>query len=398
MLTDWSSERFNFYSLNQMKNHQFLGQKYDLFHFSEHSPGVVYWHPDGWKLFSRLVSLWQSKLRQYDWQEISSPVLAGQELWQKSGHLAKFKDNMFFVSDKMGLKPMSCPGHADVFAAKDRSYQDLPMRYAELGYVHRNEPSGALNGLLRVRGFHQDDGHVFCAQEDVGDEVRKCLAMALELYEVFGLECRAELSGRPENALGKESKWNQAESELEAILAESQIEWKHSPGEGAFYGPKIDLMVKDHMNREWQVGSIQLDYVLPENFDLVYRGKDNQLHRPVMIHRASYGSVERFVAILLEHWQHKIPVEFAPNPLIVLPVSEAQNDYANALAKQADALVSSDGPLGKRIAMAIDRGIPKIWVVGKREAENQSVSVQVHGQQQGIISAEQALLAFKAKR
>jgi threonyl-tRNA synthetase len=381
---------------NQNLNHQAWGEKLELFHFAEHSSGVCFWHPLGWELFQKLVRIWRDDCKKYNWQEVSSPVLSGCYLWEKSGHLDKFKQNMFLINDEIGLKPMSCPGHAEIFKAKSRSYQDLPLRFSELGYVHRNEPSGSLNGLLRARGFHQDDGHVFCEEKDVAQQVHNCLNMALDIYKVFNLECRAELSGKPKDAFGDDAQWDKSKAELSKVLDNSNVKWKFMPGQGAFYGMKIDLLVKDHLDREWQVGSIQLDYVLPKRLNLFYRGVDNKLHHPVMIHRAAYGSLERFIAILLEHWQGDIPLQFAMRPVAILPINKEAIDYAKQLqSKLLEAEIVSSGSLGKRIARLESQGVAQLWIVGKNEIEQAQVSRQQRGQDLGIIDSDKAIELIK---
>jgi threonyl-tRNA synthetase len=342
-------------------------------------------------IYNELARLWRELMGVHDYEEVRSPIVCGRELWERSGHWEKFHDKMFvFSADEreFALKPMNCPGHADLYALRPRSYRELPLRYAEMGHCHRHEPSGSLNGLLRVRSFVQDDAHIFCRQSQVQAEVSSCLAMALEVYALFDLNVRAELSLRPQKRLGDDELWDQAEALLRAALVESGLNYEERAGEGAFYGPKVDLHVEDALARSWQMGSVQLDFQLPIRFDLRYINEagsdvkaDGERERPVMVHRAIFGSFERFIGILIEHYDGQFPLWLAPVAVVVLPVGADDGEYAQELADAflrvgVRAVVDTEGSVGARIRNHELARVPLMMVVGARERNERSVSLR----------------------
>src|SRR5215208_5408258 len=297
------------------RDHRKLGRELDLFMFSELSPGSPFWKPNGMVIWNELTALWRAENGSRGYREVRTPILYDTELFKTSGHWDVYRENMYFTeieSRSMGLKPMNCPAHVQLYRAARRSYRDLPIRYSEAGLVHRHEPSGTLHGLLRVRHITQDDAHIFCTEEQIADEVNRCLDFGYAIYDTFGFEPRLELSTRPEKRIGAEEMWDSAESALEGALEQRGVEYDLNEGDGAFYGPKIDLHMTDTIGRSWQLGTVQLDYVMPERFELAYTGADNADHRPVMIHRALMGSFERFIGILIEHYAGEFPLWLAP--------------------------------------------------------------------------------------
>jgi threonyl-tRNA synthetase len=370
------------------RDHRKLGRELDLFMFSELSPGSPFWKPAGLAIWNALSELWRSENRRRGYREVKTPILFDVELFKQSGHWDTYRDHMYFtdVEDRpMGLKPMNCPAHIQIYKDARRSYRDLPIRYSEAGLVHRHEPSGTLHGLMRVRHITQDDAHIFCTEEQVQQEVVQCLRFGFFLYELFGFEPRLELSTRPEKRIGSEEMWDRAEGALAGALEAEGLDYELNPGDGAFYGPKIDLHMTDSIGRSWQLGTVQLDYSMPERFDLLYTGADNGEHRPVMIHRALMGSFERFIGILIEHYAGEFPVWLAPVQAIVLPVSDRFNDYAASvrdrlLDEQARVeLDDRNESIGRKIREAELRKIPYMLVVGEREAGEGTVAVRTHG-------------------
>ncbi len=370
------------------RDHRKLGRELGLFKFSEVSPGSAFWLPKGTKLFNELVSLSREMGEPRGYTEVKTPLLYDSELWKTSGHWDKYRQNMFLTETEdrsMGVKPMNCPGHAHLFGSQQWSYKDLPVRYSEPGLLHRNEPSGTLHGLLRVRHFCQDDAHVFCSDDQVQEEVAACLEFAFATYKLFGLEAKLELSTRPEQRVGDDELWDRAEGALRTALDEGGWEYTVNEGDGAFYGPKIDLHITDSLNRSWQLGTVQLDYSMPERFNLTYTGADNADHRPVMIHRALMGSYERFVGILLEHSAGDLPFWLAPTQVQVLPVADRHAEHAEAVAAELRAAglrVEADTrseSIGRRIREAELAKTPVMLVVGDREIETGDVSVRERG-------------------
>jgi threonyl-tRNA synthetase len=369
------------------RDHRKLGRELDLFAFSELSPGAAFWLPAGTSVYNTLVALSRQMGQDRGYSEVKTPQIFDSELWKVSGHWDKFKEHMFIFESEgreMAVKPMNCPGHALLFGMSRHSYRDLPVRYFEPGLLHRDEPSGVLHGLLRVRHFAQDDAHIFCTEDQVEAEVRGCIDMAFDTYALFDFDVRLELSTRPERRIGSDEMWDRAEGKLTGLLEELGLEYELNPGDGAFYGPKIDMHVTDSLGRSWQLGTVQLDYSMPERFGLTYTGADNQEHRPVMIHRALFGSYERFIGIMLEHSAGELPLWLAPVQAIVLPISDRFNDYAASVRDR----LASDGArvevddrsesIPRKIRDAELRKIPYMLVVGDREQAEDAVSVREH--------------------
>jgi threonyl-tRNA synthetase len=369
------------------RDHRKLGRELGLFTFSEISPGAAFWLPAGTTVWNALLGVSREMGRERGYQEVKTPQIFDAELWKTSGHWGKYRENMFTIDvegREMGVKPMNCPGHAHLFASQRHSYRDLPVRYSEPGLLHRNEPSGVLHGLLRVRHFAQDDAHIFCTEEQVQEEVKGCLEMAFATYALFDLRVRLELSTRPEQRIGSDEMWDRAERKLASALEEQGLEYELNPGDGAFYGPKIDMHMTDSLGRSWQLGTIQLDYSMPERFQLTYTGADNAEHRPVMIHRALFGSYERFIGIMLEHYAGELPLWLTPVQAIVLPVSDRFNDYGVTVREELLAcgvrveLDDRNESVGRKIREAELRKLPYMLVVGEREQGDRTVSVREH--------------------
>ncbi len=384
------------------RDHRKLGVQLDLFHFDEVSPGSPFWHPNGMVIWNVLEDLRRRENARRGYDEVKTPLIFEKELWVTSGHWEKFRDNMFFLQNDeadeklFGLKPMNCPGHCVVFGSRARSYRELPFRMAEAGTLHRNEPSGTLHGLLRVRHVTQDDGHIFCERSQIEQEVFNCLDHAFFVYELLGLKIRVELSLRPDNRLGSDEDWDLAEEGLRNALSNRGIEFVEMPGEGAFYGPKIDMHMEDSLGRSWQLGTVQLDFQMPQRFGLTYMTSENREATPVMIHRALFGSLERFIGILIEDFGGAFPFWLAPVQVRVLPVGEGHRDAAHALAaKLAPYRVDvddSDDTVGKRIRNAEIEKLPFVVVYGDKESDD-SLAIREHGGEQGTLS----LRDFRAK-
>jgi threonyl-tRNA synthetase len=367
------------------RDHRRIGRELDLFHTSDAAPGAPFWHPRGMVIWNELTRLWRELNRDRGYREVRTPIIYSVEVWRRSGHWDKYRDNMFFTHKderSLGVKPMNCPGHIEVYQAAKRSYRDLPMRLAEQGIVHRDEPSGALHGLLRVIHITQDDAHIFCTDAQVEDEVIGCLELARHIYGIFDLPVRLELSTRPENRIGDDALWDRAEAALTNALARAGEEYELNEGDGAFYGPKIDLHMTDSVGRSWQMGTVQLDYQMPERFDMNYTGDDNAEHRPAMVHRALFGAFERFIGILIEHYAGAFPLWLAPVQAIVLPVAERHDGYASQVAVAlGEAGLRAEPDLrtesvGKKIAEAEHQRIPCILVVGDKEVDAGTVSLR----------------------
>jgi threonyl-tRNA synthetase len=369
------------------RDHRKLGRELGLFMFSELSPGSPFWKPAGMAIWNALTDLWRAENLARGYREVKTPILYDADLWRQSGHWDKYKDNMYFtdVEDRaMGLKPMNCPAHIQIYNDDRHSYRDLPVRYSEAGLVHRHEPSGVLHGLLRVRHITQDDAHIFCTDEQIQSEVVQCLRFGFDLYRLFGLEPRLELSTRPQLRIGSDAMWDSAEAALAGALDSEGLPYELNPGDGAFYGPKIDLHMTDSLGRSWQLGTVQLDYSMPERFDLHYTGADNAEHRPVMIHRALLGSFERFIGIMLEHYGGELPLWLAPLQASVLPVSDRFNDYGASVRDELIAaglrveLDDRNESVGRKIREAELRKVPYMLIVGEREQGERAVSVREH--------------------
>ncbi|HVW17916.1 MAG TPA: threonine--tRNA ligase [Solirubrobacteraceae bacterium] len=369
------------------RDHRRLGPQLGLFGFSEVSPGATFWLPRGTVLFNELVALNRRMQAQRGYVEVKTPQIYEATLWETSGHWGKYKENIFvseYEGREFGVKPMNCPGHCELFGMTRWSYRDLPFRCAEPGLLHRREPSGTLHGLLRVRHFCQDDAHIFCREDQVTEEVAGCLEFAHAVYSLFDLPIRVELSTRPENRIGSDEFWDRAEGMLADALRSRGVEYEVAEGEGAFYAPKIDLHVTDSLGRSWQIGTVQLDYNLPERFGLEYTGADNAQHRPVMIHRALFGSFERFIGLLLEHTAGELPAWLAPVQAIVLPIADRHADAAREVAatlRAAGVRVEVDErteSVGRKIREAELQKLPYMLIVGDREAQQGTVSVRRH--------------------
>jgi threonyl-tRNA synthetase len=381
------------------RDHRKLGRELGLFTFSDVSPGAAFWLPPGTSIWNALVKLSRKMGAERGYSEVKTPLIFDAELWKTSGHWGKYRQNMFEVQvedREMAVKPMNCPGHAHLFSTQRHSYRDLPVRYFEPGLLHRNEASGVLHGLLRVRHFAQDDGHIFCTEEQVQEEVRGCLEMAFDTYKLFHFQVSLELSTRPEERVGTDEMWDRAETKLKDTLDELGLTYELNEGDGAFYGPKIDMHMTDSLGRSWQLGTVQLDYSMPARFGLSYTGADNQEHTPVMIHRAMFGSYERFIGIMIEHYAGELPLWLAPVQAIVLPVSDRFNDYAKQVRdtlRAEEARVECDDrseSVGRKIREAELRKIPYMLVVGEREEQERMVSVREHrGGDTGASSVEQ---------
>jgi len=370
-------------------DHRRLGPQLDLFHLQDASPGSPFWHPKGMALWNVLEDLRRSENHRRGYLEVKTPLIYDKSVWETSGHWEKFRGEMFLVAGEgeephAGLKPMNCPGHMLLFGSGLRSYRDLPLRYAESSTLHRNEPTGTLHGLLRVRHVTQDDAHIFCTREQIEDEIFACLDYAAYLYDLFGMDARFELSTRPDNKLGTDEEWDFTEGALRAALEKRSLAYDVGVGEGAFYGPKIDLHMKDVLGRAWQMGTIQLDAQMPKQFGLTYMGADNQEHPPYVVHRALLGSLERFTGILIEHYAGAFPVWLAPVQVRVLPVADAHREAATELYGAFDAAgVRADvddrvETLGKRIRDAELQKIPYVVVWGDRETR-EAMAVRKRG-------------------
>ena len=316
----------------EKRDHRKLGRELDLFHIDEHAPGVVFWHPKGWTVWQQVEQYMRQIYRDNGYLEVKGPQLLDRSLWEKTGHWQNYRENMFVTESEnrsYALKPMNCPGHVQIYNSNMRSYRDLPLRYGEFGQCHRNESSGALHGIMRVRGFTQDDGHIFCTEEQIEAEVTAFHAQAMEVYDDFGFtNIDVKLALRPENRIGSDEVWDEAEAALRSALRACGVEWTELPGEGAFYGPKIEYHLKDSLGRPWQVGTMQVDFSMPGRLGAEYVAVDNSRKVPVMLHRAIVGSMERFIGILIENYAGALPLWLAPVQVAVLNISDAQADYA----------------------------------------------------------------------
>ncbi len=367
------------------RDHRKLGKELDLFMMSDFGPGFPFFLPNGMRLRNTLMEYWRDIHYKNDYVEISTPIMLNRTLWETSGHWDHYKENMYTTvidDEDFAIKPMNCPGSILVYQNEPRSYRDLPLRYAECGLVHRHEKSGELHGLMRVRCFTQDDAHIFITPEQVTEEVAKIAGLINQVYDMFGFEYHVELSTRPENSMGSDEDWEAAEAGLKNALESLGLPYVINEGDGAFYGPKIDFHLVDAIGRTWQCGTIQLDFQLPQRFELEYTGADGQKHQPIMIHRVCFGSVERFIGILIEHFAGAFPTWLAPIQVKVLPISDKYADYAKSVAdafSEAGIRTQVDSrseKIGYKIRDARNKRIPYILVVGEKEAENGTVSVR----------------------
>ncbi|MEB9366926.1 threonine--tRNA ligase [Bacillus cereus] len=385
------------------RNHRKLGSELELFMFSEEAPGMPFYLPKGQMIRNELEAFLREIQKEYKYQEVRTPFMMNQEVWERSGHWGHYKDNMYFseVDNKsFALKPMNCPGHMLMFKNKLHSYRELPIRMCEFGQVHRHEFSGALNGLLRVRTFCQDDAHLFVTPKQIEDEIKSVMAQIDYVYKTFGFEYEVELSTRPEDSMGDDKLWEQAEAALENVLQSLNYKYRLNEGDGAFYGPKIDFHIKDALNRSHQCGTIQLDFQMPEKFDLNYIDENNEKKRPVVIHRAVLGSLDRFLAILIEHFGGAFPAWVAPVQVKVIPVSNAVHEqYANKIAHklaQAGVRVEQDArdeKLGYKIREAQMQKVPYVLVIGDKEMENGAVNVRKYGEEKSEVIALDVFVA-----
>jgi threonyl-tRNA synthetase len=378
------------------RDHRKLGQQLDLFHLAENSPGSPFWHPKGMVIWNELEDLRRRENAKRGYVEVKTPLLYDIETYITSGHYENYEENMFFVKGHedeklMALKPMNCPGHMLLFGSRRRSYRELPLRYAESSTLHRDERGGTLHGLLRVKHVTQDDAHVFVTEEQIQEEIHGMVEYARFLYDLFGLRAHAELSTRPDKRLGTDEQWDHAEAALEAALKRHEMDYVISPGEGTFYGPKIDLHMTDSLGRSWQMGTIQLDYQMPTRFGLTYSGADNTDHDPVVIHRALLGSLERFTGILIEHYAGAFPFWLAPVQIRIIPVGEDHRGAARKLKEQlGDYRVEvdeRDETVGKRIRDAEVEKIPYVIVYGDKESD-ESLAVRKRGGEQSTLSLD----------
>jgi threonyl-tRNA synthetase len=368
------------------RDHRRLGKELDLFSFQPEGPGFPFWHPAGTILFNQVSNYIRETLALRGYQEIRTPIILNEDLWHRSGHWDHYKENMYFTTideQNYAVKPMNCPGGLLVFKNEPHSYRDLPIKLSELGLVHRHEKSGVLHGLFRVRQFTQDDAHVFCTVEQMEDEIIALIDLIAEVYHVFGFDqIKLELSTRPANSIGTDDMWAKAESALANALAHRGISYQMNPGEGAFYGPKIDYHIEDSLGRLWQCGTIQVDFSMPERFELEYIGQDGGKHRPVMIHRAIFGSIERFIGILIEHVGGAFPLWLAPVQCVLIPISERFRPDASAVCRQLQEkgirakLDDRNEKVGYKIRDAETRKIPYMGIIGEREAASKTVSIR----------------------
>ncbi|MDT8453008.1 MAG: threonine--tRNA ligase [Gammaproteobacteria bacterium] len=381
----------------EKRDHRKLGKRLDLFHSQEEAPGMVFWHDKGWSIYLEVQNYIRQKLRQHDYQEIHTPQIVDRSLWEKSGHWDKFGDMMFTTHSEhrdYAVKPMNCPCHILVFNQGLKSYRDLPLRLAEFGSCHRNEPSGTLHGLMRVRNFVQDDAHIFCTEDQVQDEVSAFIDLVYEVYADFGFtEILVALSTRPEQRVGNDAAWDKAETALEEALNNKGLEWKLQPGEGAFYGPKIEFVLKDCLGRQWQCGTMQVDFSMPGRLDAQYVADDDSRQVPVMLHRAILGSMERFIGILIEEHEGKFPLWLAPVQAVIMNITDKQADFAQKiqqmLAEQGFKveLDLRNEKIGFKIREHTLQRVPYMLVIGDKELENNTVTVRTRsGEDLGSMS------------
>ncbi len=393
----------------EKRDHRRLARVMDLFHFQEEAPGAVFWHPKGWSIFQTLIGFMREQQNAAGYQEISTPEVVARSLWEASGHWQSFGDNMFTTETVDGrsyaIKPMNCPGHVQVFKQGITSYRDLPYRLAEFGKCHRYEPSGALHGMMRVRAFTQDDAHVFCTPEQITEESIAICHLILSIYKGFGFDdIRIKFADRPETRVGEDAVWDQAEAALLKALETSELEYTHNPGEGAFYGPKLEFVLRDAIGRDWQCGTLQVDLNMPGRLGATYIGEDGEKHVPVMLHRAIFGSLERFIGILIEHHAGNLPLWLAPVQVKILTITSDADDYAIEIEKslRANGLRVETDLRNEKISYKVrEHSVAKIpvqFAVGQRELENRSVAVRrIGSKKQQIMSLDDALAELKSE-
>lgn len=395
----------------EKNDHRKIGRELDLFHIEEDNPGEVFWHPNGWTLYLTVQQHVRQKIKEDGYVEVNTPFVMPQSLWLRSGHWEKYKENMFITESEkrvFALKPMNCPGHVEIFKQGIKSYRDLPLRIAEFGSCTRNEPSGSLHGIMRVRGFVQDDAHIFCTEEQISSEVCKFCNLLKSLYRDFGFDDKAILvkfSTRPEKRVGDDATWDRAENALAEACKAAGLEYEIAPGEGAFYGPKLEFTLVDALGREWQCGTIQADYQLPSKgrLNAEYIGEDNQKHQPVMLHRAALGSLERFIGILIEQFGGALPPWLSPVQAMVIPVAPVFNEYAESIAaslSKAGFRVKADidtDRMNAKIRKYQEQKIPYQLVVGEKEKQNNSVTVRLLKGAQKTMSVDEFTAFLKLK-
>ncbi|MBW8309825.1 MAG: threonine--tRNA ligase [Candidatus Paracaedibacteraceae bacterium] len=386
----------------EKRDHRRLGNELELFHLQPEAPGSVFWHPKGWTIYRLLENFMRKRLEKNNYVEVKTPQILDSSFWEASGHWEKFRENMFVVESEekmMAVKPMSCPCHVQIFKQGIKSYRDLPLRMAEFGSCHRNEPSGALHGIMRVRAFTQDDGHVFCSPDQIVSETKLFCDSLKEVYAALGFtDIRIKFSDRPEKRAGSDEIWDQAEEALKEAAIASGLDFTLNPGEGAFYGPKLEFVLRDAIGREWQCGTLQADFVLPERLDASYIAEDGKKHRPVMLHRAILGSFERFIGILIEHYAGKLPLWLAPVQVCVAPITSETESYGQKVIDQLQAqgiraiLDNRNEKINYKIREHSIKKVPLIFVVGKREEEESTVALRcLGGQEQQVLSLTDAL-------
>lgn len=379
-------------------SHRQLIQAYDLGHIEEHSPGMIHWHPNGIKVLNKLKSYVRQLHENHQYLEVSSPIILSKSLWEQSGHWDKYQDGMFVIAEpkneiSYAVKPMSCPGQINIYNHQRRSYRELPLKLFEFGQVHRNEPSGALNGWLRLRGFTQDDSHIFLEQGQLLEVVLDFVKMVEEAYLKFGFDkWKWKLSLRPEKRAGSDAIWDKAEQQLRDVCHQLGLKVEEAPGEGAFYGPKLEAVLEDNLGRQWQCGVVQVDFVLPERFDLNFQNKEGKQEQPILVHHAVLGSLERWISIVLEH-HGRLPEWLVPCPVAICPISKEQKEAALILQQKLKkkgilSKIVADDPISGRLRHLAQEKIPFCIILGKREIENQEISWRAHGINQEIMKEE----------
>ena len=386
----------------EKRDHRRLGREMSLFHLQDVAAGSVFWHPNGWTLYRAIQTYMRGRLEKAGYVEVNTPQLVDRTLWEDSGHWDKFRENMFIAESEdrmLAIKPMNCPCHVQIFKQGTMSYRDLPVRMAEFGSCHRNEPSGALHGLMRVRAFVQDDAHIFCTEDQITSETKLFCELLLSIYKDFGFdEVVVKFSDRPDVRAGEDATWDKAENALKEATEAAGLNWELNPGEGAFYGPKLEFVLRDTIGRDWQCGTLQVDFVLPERLDANYVGTDGEKHRPVMLHRAILGSFERFIGILIEHYAGKFPLWLAPVQVVVATITEAADDYAAQVQEALDkaGLRSQMDVRNEKINYKVREHshakVPVMLVVGAREAEEGTVAMRrMGGKDQEILALDEAV-------
>jgi len=395
----------------EKRDHRRLGKQMELFHFQEEAQGQVFWHPNGWRLYRAVQDYMRRRLEAAGYVEIRTPQLMDRKFWEASGHWDKYRENMFISSidqeeKVLAVKPMNCPCHVQVFNQGQKSYRDLPLRMAEFGSCHRYEPSGSLHGLMRVRGFVQDDAHIFCTVEQITEEVKAFCELLKSVYADFGFEePRIKFSDRPETRVGSDEVWDKAEAALKEAAEASGLEYEHNPGDGAFYGPKLDFVVKDAIGRDWQTGTIQCDFNLPERLDATFVGDDSEKHRPVMLHRAILGSLERFLGVLIENYAGKLPFWLAPRQVVIATITSDADSYAEtvkAAMVKAGLNVETDlrnEKINYKVREHSVGKVPVIAVVGRKEAEEGTLALRFLGEEgnkQEVLPLDEAIARLAA--